>query len=126
MNLAEDAPAVWPLSRAVVVAVEHAAALHAGVSLSDEAAEAIARAAIEQADEVCYVRAGLAAGEMWERQDVRDSLRQHQRRQIFAEMADKGWLPVAWPQERVERMPSPGGFVSVTVELSVPVRRAVP
>jgi hypothetical protein len=107
-------------------AVRAAALRYAGVDVDDTAAGKIARAVLECADDECRIRQALDA-DMWAQQDVRDSVRQHQRRALFIELADRGLLPVTWPREVIVHQPGhPPGCAMTTVELSVPVRRAIP
>ena len=129
MSTAELAgpPGEWPhlpVPRNAAAAVRIAAARYAGVDLDDATAERIALVVLECADGEHGIRQGIDP-RMWDQQEVRDSLRQHQRRALFVELADKGMIPVAWPRERIVRTPGPYGAMT-SVELSVPVRLVIP
>jgi hypothetical protein len=93
------------------------------VHIATAAAEEIARAVLEYADGEYRCLHSVQSG-MWERQEVRDSLRQYMRRELFVKLADEGLLPAGWPRETVRELAGMGGMVDV--ELTVPVRRAIP
>ena len=113
-----------PIPPKMAAAIQAASRRCAGIHMATGAAEEIARAVLEYADDEYRIRQAIA-GEMWTRQDVRDQVRDHMRTQLFVDLARKGLLPAAWPRELVRQFAALGGDV-VNVELTVPVRRVIP
>jgi alkylation response protein AidB-like acyl-CoA dehydrogenase len=121
--MTETAPEL-PIPPKMAAAVQAASWRCAGIHIATAAAEEIARAVLECADGE-YHSLQSVQSDMWEHQDVRDSLRQHMRRELFVKLADEGLLPAGWPRELVGEFAGVAGGM-VDVELIVPVRRVIP
>jgi alkylation response protein AidB-like acyl-CoA dehydrogenase len=121
--MAEPAPEL-PIPLKMVAAVQAASRRYAGVHIADSAAEKVARHVLECADGEYRSLQSVQSG-MWEHRDVRDSVRQYMRRELFVKLADEGLLPAGWPRELVREFAGVAGGM-VDVELIVPVRRAIP
>jgi alkylation response protein AidB-like acyl-CoA dehydrogenase len=121
--MTEPAPEL-PIPLKMVTAVQAASRRYAGVHIADSAAEKIARHVLECADGEYRSLKSVDAG-MWEHREVRDSVRQHMRRELFVKLADEGLLPAGWPRELVKEFAGVTGGM-VDLELIVPVRRAIP
>jgi hypothetical protein len=113
-----------PIPLKMVTDVQTAAVQYAGEPVSESAARQIARAVLECTDGEYRSLHSVDAG-MWERREVRDSLRQHMRRELFVKLADEGLLPAGWPRELIKEFAGVAGGM-VDVELIVPVRRVIP
>jgi hypothetical protein len=103
-------------------AVARAAARH-GLTLTDQAAQDIADAALAAYDEEVSVRQVIWR-EAWETNDLRESARRNMLLELLTEAANRGMVPVDLPSETVK----PAGDDSLDVdrfevELLMRVRR---